>query len=391
MSIQCGPLTESWDLRTGKKPRRASTYTNLRVVEEPLSEEPKAARRKRLEAGSVLKSEEILDEHQLKTCSSIKPRRETDIGITPPRSGRKPQQSFHFLAVVQIVVKYVVGLVTVGAGVIVCWTLEWGSSAPAQPPWNVFSSHHPALPKFEVDYIAASCKPSRPPDCEGIPPMLYQLNADLARTNWAIETFGYRLGDALSSMTDRSSKSGCSYLQHIQSDIGMVRKCGDRARASVATLALEEEAIRSLVTLVGLDVAQDLKALVEEVNTGGSWKDVLDSEAPKRRDRQWRECARCKDALERCVEDLDRGIEILDGKTERYTRLDATLDEIGKQVETTLESAESEGRHLRCDREIVQRIRQSFAQAIARTVNGDSPSLNHPSLLSHGIRDTAMK
>lgn len=150
--------------------------------------------------------------------------------------------------------------------------------------------------------------------------MLYQLNRDLTRTNWAIETLGYRLGDALSRSTDHSSKSGCSYLRYIQSDFGTVWKYGDRVRAAVATTALEEEALLSLVILIGLDVSYNLKVLLKEVNTGGSWMDILlNSDAYHRRDRQWRECARCKHAIVLCVRDLGRGIEILDQEAKRCT------------------------------------------------------------------------
>ena len=209
--------------------------------------------------------------------------------------------------------------------------------------------------------------------------MLYQLNRDLMRTNWAIETLGYRLGGALSRSTDHSSKSGCSYLRYIQSDLGTVRKYDDGVRAAVTTAALEEEALLSLVTLIGLDVSHDLKVLLKEVNTGGSWMNILlDSDACHRRDRQWRECTRCKRAIESCIRDLGRGIEILDQKAERYTQLETRLDEIGKQIEATLIAAEEEGGNARCTRDISQRIQPSFTRAIARVVNGDLLSLKPP-------------
>ena len=395
MSIQCGPLTETWDLRTGKKPRRASTP---RISDAALPGEPKAARKKPLATSALIKPEDASHEHQFDTRRSTKPRPETKVAATtpsppplpgttmvttssppPPRSRRTSLRTCHCLAVVQTLITYVVGVMTFCAFVMMWQRLGWGSSRPTHPPWNALASHNPAFPKFEVDHIAASCRPSRYPDCVDIPAMLYQLNGDLTRTNWAIETLGYRLGDALSRMTDPSSKSGCSYLRRLQSDLGTVQKYGDGVRAAVATAALEEEAILSLVTLVGLDVAHDLKVLLKEVNTGGSWTDILlDSDASRRRERQWKECAKCKHAMETCVEDLGRGIEILDQEAERYTQLEATLDETGKEIEATLRVAEEEGGNGRCTREMLQRSKQSFTQAIARAVDGDLLSLKPP-------------
>ena len=66
-----------------------------------------------------------------------------------------------------------------------------------------------------------------------------------------------------------------------------MQKYGDRVRAAVATAVFKEEAILPLMILVGLDVAHDLKVLLKEVNTGGSWTDILlASEASRKRERQ---------------------------------------------------------------------------------------------------------
>ena len=402
MSIQCGPLTESWDLRPGKKPRRPSAHATPRISDTALPSEPRAARKKHSEAASMLiKREDASHEYQIDTRSSTKPRPKTTMAATtpspppppettraattpsppPPRSRRTSRRTCHYLAVVQTLITYVVGVMTFCALVMMWQRLGWGLSRPTHLLWNVLSSHNPAFPRFELDSIAASCRPSRYPDCEGIPAMLYQLNGDLTRTNWAIETLGYRLGDALSRMTDPSSKSGCAYLRRLQSDLGTVQKYGDGVRAAVATAALEEEAILSLVTLVGLDVSHDLKVLFKEVNTGGRWIDILvDSDGPHRRDRQWRECTKCKHAMELCVGDLRRGMDILDQEAKRYALLKATLDEIGKQIEATLVAAAEEGEdgNAQCTRDMLQRIKQSFTQAIARAVNGDLLSLKPP-------------
>ena len=384
MSIQCGPCTESWDLRTGKKPRRASGQATPRTSDAVLPGEPKAARKKHLEAASVvIKSEDASHEHQFDMLSSTNPRPETTIAATtphppPPRPRRTSLRTCPCLAVVQTLITYVVGVMTFCALVMMWQRFGWGSSRPTHPPWNVLSSHNLAFPKFELDNIAASCRPSRYPDGAAIPAMLYLLNGDLTRTNWAIETLGYRLGDTLSTMTNPSSKSGCSYLRQLQSDLGMVQKYGDGVRAAIATAALKEEAILSLVTLVGLDVAHDLKVLLKEVNAGGRWSDILlDSDASHRRERQWNECAKCKDAMESCVSDLGRGIEILDQEAERYTQLETTLDEIGKRIKATLVAVE-EGDNERCTQNMLQHSKQSLTQAIAQAVDGDLLSLKPP-------------
>ena len=272
-----------------------------------------------------------------------------------------------------------VGVMTFCALVMMWQRLGWGSSRSTHPPWNVLSSHNPAFPKFELDYISASCRPSRYPNCIRIPKMLYQLNGDLTRTNWAIEALGYRLGDVLSKMTDPSSHDGCSSLRHLQSDLGTVQKHGDGVRAAVATAALEAEAIQSLMTLVGLDVTHDLKVLLKEVNRAGSWTEILlDWQASDRRERQWRECAKSKHAIESCVGDLGRGIEMLDREAERYTQLEVALDEVGKQIKAKLRAAEEEGGNRRCTREMLQRIHPSLTQAIAQAVNSDLLSLKPP-------------
>ena len=208
--------------------------------------------------------------------------------------------------------------------------------------------------------------------------MLYQLNGDLTQTKWAIETLGYRLGDALSKMTDPSSKSDCSYLQHLQTNLGTVQKYGDGVRAAVATAALEEEAIWSIVTLVWLDVASDSKVLLKEVEMGTSWKEILfEQDASHRRERQWKECEKCKRAMESCVEDLEEGIQILGQETKRYSQLERSLDDIGQQIKATLVAAE-EGGKWRCTRDMSQRMKQSFIQAIAQAVDGDLLSLKPP-------------
>ena len=365
-------------MSTSRKPRPASIKETPRIDDEPQPGEPKALRQRHRKAASVgVKSEDASYEQQVNTRGSIQPGPETQVP-SPRRSNGKPQRSCRCLAAVQTIVKYAVGLIFISAGVMVCRSLVWSSSPSARPPWNVFSSRNPPLPKLKVDEVAAACGPSSFPDCEGIPSMLYQLNGELARTNWAIETLGYRLGDALSSMTDSASKSGCSHLRHIQVYLSTARTYGDGVRAAVATSALEEEAIQSLVALVGLDVLQDLKALVKAVSTGWSWQDLLDPETSRRRDRQWRECVRCRDALERCAGDLGMGIDMLEQEAERYAQLETTLEDIGKQIEATLGAAEGEGGHARCTMDTVQRIRQSFTQAIRRAVNGDPLSLKPP-------------
>ena len=157
-----------------------------------------------------------------------------------------------------------------------------------------------------------------------------------------------------------------------------MQKYGDGVRAAVATAALEAEGIRSLVTLVGLDVTYDLKVLLKEVDTGTSWTEILfEPDASHRRERQWKECEKCERAMESCVDDLGKGIQILGQETERYSQLERMLDDLGKRIQETLVATE-EGGNWRCTRDMSQRMKQSFTQAIVQAVNGDLGSLKPP-------------